>query len=219
MLLVDADMKINIQLKNYIEKEIIPQYSQFDKAHRINHAEDVIKRSLELAQYYEVNINMVYAIAAFHDLGLIADRKSHHIKSKEILLMDEKLRQWFDVEEINIMADAVEDHRASLGKKPRTIYGCIVAEADRLIEPYLTLERIVQYTLANFPQLSKEEGYQRMVHHLNEKYSETGYLKLWIPESINASNLRKLWQIMADEVELRKFYEEIYTRETTQSGH
>ena len=52
------------------------------------------------------------------------------------LVTDEQLLQ---------MKEAIEDHRASNKQAPRTIYGMIVAEADRIIDPEVTLRRTVQY--------------------------------------------------------------------------
>ena len=119
-------------LIHYIEQDILPRYDHFDAAHQRNHAEEVIERSLALAEHYEVNTDMVYAIAAYHDTGLCEGRDTHHLVSGRIIREDMKLRDWFDEDQIETMAQAAEDHRASSGHEPRSIYGKIVAEADRL---------------------------------------------------------------------------------------
>lgn len=49
-------------LREYVEREIIPRYDGFDAGHRRDHVMTVITQSVELAQYYDVDINMVYAI-------------------------------------------------------------------------------------------------------------------------------------------------------------
>ncbi len=49
------------------------------------------------------------------------------------------------------MREAVEDHRASTDHEPRSLYGKIVAEADRIIDPDTTLRRTVQYGLKQNP--------------------------------------------------------------------
>jgi uncharacterized protein len=113
------------------------------------------------------------------------------------------------------MGDAVEDHRASSKQPPRTIYGRIVAEADRIIVPKSIIRRTIQYTLANHPHLNREEAYERMVEHLNEKYNYGGYLRLWIEESANGKRLEELRQLIADKKALRTLYDSIYTEETT----
>ena len=108
------------------------------------------------------------------------------------------------------MARAVEDHRASSDHEPRSIYGKIVAEADRQIDPETIIRRTVQYGLSHYPGLDREGHWNRMLEHLNEKYAEGGYLRLWIPESDNAAKLAKLRVLIADEARLRLMFDTIY---------
>ncbi len=197
-------------MKHYIETAILPRYKDFDPAHRTDHALQVIAESLKLAKHYDVDERMVYTIAAYHDIGLCEGRERHHLVSGRMLRADERLHEWFTDEEIETMAQAVEDHRASLDHAPRSIYGRIVAEADRLIDPMTVLLRTVQYGLSHYPELDKEEHYQRYCEHLQEKYAEGGYLKLWIPESDNAARLAELRALIADEVRKRAAFEQIY---------
>lgn len=204
---------INKELQSYIEEYILPLYDRYDMAHRRDHAEVVINQSLAIAKNYDVDVDMVYAIAAYHDTGIIYGRENHHTESKRILLDDKELRRWFTPDQLAIMGDAVEDHRASSKSEPRTIYGRIVAEADRIIEPHTIIRRTVQYTLTHHPELDKEEGYERMVEHLNEKYNYGGYLRLWIEESENGRRLEELRQIIANKSLLRTIYDEIYQEE------
>ena len=128
-------MQPSEELKNHIETEIIPRYESFDAAHGTDHVRTVIAQSLDLARHYDVDADMIYAVAAYHDTGLARGRELHHIHSGEILLADTELRRWFTAEQLAVMRDAVEDHRASSDHAPRTIYGRIVAEADRCIDP------------------------------------------------------------------------------------
>ena len=204
-----------ITLQAYIESAILPRYKGFDPAHRTDHALQVIAESLKLAKHYEVDERMVYTIAAYHDIGLCEGRERHHLVSGRLVREDKNLRKWFTEEEIEIMAQAVEDHRASLDHAPRSIYGRIVAEADRLIKPMTVLLRTVQYGLSHYPELSKEQHYQRYCEHLQEKYAEGGYLKLWIPESDNAARLAELRALIADEARKREAFEQIYVEERT----
>ena len=182
-------MNISIKLCEHIRERIIPQYVNFDKAHRIDHVEKVIEESMKLALHYEVNSAMVYTIAAYHDLGLCEGREFHHIVSGKILFADETLWQWFTDDQMLQMKEAIEDHRASNKQAPRSIYGKIVAEADRIIDPEITLRRTVQYGLSHYPEMDKEHQYERFRKHLADKYAEGGYLTLWIPQSDNAGRL------------------------------
>ena len=203
-------MMIRQEIIDYVEREIIPRYDTFDAAHRRDHVLTVIRQSMAIAKHYDVNPEMVYLIAAYHDTGLCKGREHHHTTSREIVLSDTMLRKWFTREEIETMGDAVEDHRASSHSEPRTIYGRIVAEADRVIIPESIIRRTIQYTLANYPTLGREEGYERMVEHLNEKYNYGGYLRLWIAESENAQRLEQLRKLIAQPEALRQTYDKIY---------
>ena len=134
-------MQPSEELRIYIETEIIPRYESFDAAHGTDHVRTVIAQSLDLARHYDVDADMIYAVAAYHDTGLARGRELHHIHSGEILLADTELRRWFTAEQLAVMRDAVEDHRASSDHAPRTIYGRIVAEADRCIDPATVLRQ------------------------------------------------------------------------------
>ena len=209
----NTNSMIPAPLTHYIETEIIPRYEHFDKAHNLSHVQTVIEESLSLAAKYGVNESMAYTIAAYHDTGLCRDRATHHLLSGEILKQDETLRQWFSEEEIETMKEAVEDHRASTDHEPRSIYGKIVAEADRVIDPVITLRRTVQYGLKQKPEAEEEWHYQRFCQHLMEKYAPGGYLKLWFPESKNAERLKELQKIIADETQLKSIFQQLFTEE------
>lgn len=209
---------IREEIRAYIESEILSRYDGFDAAHRRDHADVVVSRSVELAQRLGADVEMAYVIAAYHDTGLAVGRDVHHTESKRILLADSELRRWFSEEDIATMGDAVEDHRASSKQPPRTIYGRIVAEADRLIVPHSIIRRTVQFTLTHHPDLDMEQGYERLLEHMREKYDYGGYLKLWIEESENAQRLEELRKIIADKPTLRRLYETIYKEETEKRG-
>lgn len=204
---------LSAELINHIESEILPRYEAFDKAHDRRHALMVMSNSLRLAQHYDVDMQMVYTIAAYHDLGLSEGRATHHTASARIVREDERLRQFFTQEQIETIADAVEDHRASNTREPRTIYGKIIAEADRIIDADTIMTRTVQYGLSHYPTLTKEEHIERAVTHIHEKYGHGGYLKLWIPESPNAARLEEFRSMIDNAGRLKKHLEEIWDRE------
>lgn len=200
-------------LKEYIESEIIPRYDNFDGAHRRDHVRSVIGQSQELSRYYDVNPEILYAAAAYHDLGLCEGREKHHLVSGRIIREDKTLLNWFNVEEIEVIAEAAEDHRASNETLPRSIYGKIIAESDRLIDPETVIRRTVQYGFAHYPHMNREQMWKRTLTHLQKKYGYGGYLKLWIPESSNACRLEELRKIIADEKRLRSMFDRFYDAE------
>lgn len=208
-----VELSVYPDLQQYVVSEILPQYDHFDPAHRRDHVLMVIQQSLVIASHLDVDINMVYAIAAYHDTGLCEGREVHHEASARIIKADQQLRKWFSEEQIQTMADAAEDHRASAKRPPRTIYGRIVAEADRFIEPETIIRRTVQYGLEHYPELDKEGHYERTLQHLHEKYGRGGYLKLWFTESPNAQRLEQLRVMMEDEAAVRGIFERCFEEE------
>ena len=155
---------VSLDLMEFIEKNILPRYSEFDKAHNMEHVTRVVRRSLEIARKLGANLNMAYTVAAYHDLGLSGPRAVHHLTSGKILIADARLKRWFSQDQMKIMKEAVEDHRASASHAPRSIYGKIVAEADRDLEPEKVFRRTVQFGLSNYAEMDKEQQWKRRTH-------------------------------------------------------
>ena len=197
---------IRQELMDYIENKIFPLYGNFDPAHCVGHVKQVVADSLRYAAYYDADPELVYAAAAFHDTGLSAGREKHHLYSGRMVREDEFLRRYFRPEQIKIIAEAVEDHRASSGSMPRSLYGRIIAEADRQLDPEEVLRRTVQYGLTHYPELDREGHFERFCKHLTEKYAEGGYLQLWLPESDNVQKLAKLREIIADRKKVASYF-------------
>lgn len=205
----------SLDLVEFVETKILPQYAEFDRAHNMEHVTRVIRRSLDLVKTTGADINMVYAIAAYHDLGMSGPRAIHHITGGKILASDARLKKWFSTEQIKIMKEAVEDHRASASRAPRSLYGKIIAEADRDIDVEVVVRRTIQYGLSNYPEKDKGEQWERFKEHMDSKYSADGYIKLWLPKSPNEKSLNELRNLIADKQKLREAFERIWTEETT----
>lgn len=200
----------------FVEREIVPRYDSFDAGHNRDHVHTVISQAMTLSQYYpEVDRCLLLVAAAYHDLGLINGREHHHTDSARIIREDTRLRQWFSEDEINTIADAAEDHRASSNHEPRTIYGRIVAEADRIIDTNTIVRRALQYGMKHQPGLDREAQYNRLMDHMREKYDYGGYLKLWIPQSDNAKRLEEFRKTLADETAFRRLFDTIYDQLTS----
>ena len=197
---------MNSSLKQYIEEQILPRYDSFDAAHQRDHVLKVIAQSAELAKHYNVDADMVYVIAAYHDLGLDVDRETHHIESARIIREDKALQKWFSPKQIEIMAEAAEDHRASNEHEPRSVYGKIIAEADRDIDGPTIIRRTIQYGLKHYPTLDKEGHFERFLDHMANKYAEGGYLKLWIPESPNATKLKEFQTLLKNPETIQQLF-------------
>ena len=200
----------SLDLVEFVETKILPQYAAFDAAHNMEHVTRVIRHSMELVKVTGADVNMVYVIAAYHDLGMSGPRAVHHITGGKILATDARLKKWFSTEQLKVMREAVEDHRASASHSPRSIYGKIVAEADRDIDPEIVIRRTIQFGLANYPELDHEGQWKRFKEHMDNKYSKDGYIRLWIPNSPNAKRLNDLRNLIAQPAELRKEFDRIF---------
>lgn len=205
--------QVNLDIMSFVEQQILPRYNAFGRSHGLGHVQRVIKSSLQLASMIGADLNMSYVIAAYHDLGMEGPRAIHHITSGKILFADVRLRKWFSAEQIKIMKEAVEDHRASASREPRSIYGKIVAEADRDLEPEVVFTRAILFGIEHNPELNKEGQWARFNHHMEEKYSTNGYMRLWIPGSPNEKKLREVRETIANKKQLREVFDKIYEKE------
>jgi uncharacterized protein len=203
----------SLDLVEFIETQILPRYVEFDKAHNLSHVTRVIRNSMNLARQTGADMNMVYVIAAYHDLGLSGPRAIHHQTSGKILIQDARLKRWFSPDQLKVMKEAVEDHRASASHAPRCIYGKIVAEADRDLTPETVIRRTIQFGLSNYPELDTEGHWRRFCKHMDEKYSVNGYIHLWIQGSENERNLKELRSLIVEPQKMRVIFDRIFAEE------
>ncbi len=176
-------MKINNDLKKYIEENIFPEYSKNEPAHNIDHIKYVIDRSFKFANTIpNINYAMVYTIAAYHDIGHHIDSKKHEIISGEIMSKDKNLKKFFSEEELQIIKEAIEDHRASSDHEPRSIYGKIVSTADRNNTVEACLRRSYTYGKKLEPTLTDDELFEKAYKALNKKFGKNGYAKFFFKD-------------------------------------
>lgn len=202
--------KINEELIEYIESEIFPLYAKNEEGHGIKHIKTVIKKSLELARKYDVNVDVVYTIASYHDLGHYIDRKKHEIISAEMFMKDKNIKKWFNKEEQNIIKEAIEDHRASSTHEPRSIYGKIISTADRtIIDIDNTIKRTYSFGKRHYVGLSEKQQIERVYDHLVEKYGEKGYAKVYLKDENFEESIKKLRKALKNKETFIKRIEEI----------
>ena len=200
---------LNKKLLKYLEDNISIENNKNDSGHNMDHINYVLRRSLLFAkQVKDINLNMVYTIAYYHDIAHHLNAKNHEVLSAEILRNDQELLKWFNKEEINIMAEAVEDHRASSDTEPRTVYGKIVSSADRnttLDEPF---KRTYAYRLKHSPDISLEDLIKESQSHLQNKFGKEGYAnnKMYFNDSEYTKYLKDLNKIIYDDELFKKEY-------------
>lgn len=195
-----AVMEINSELKQYIEEFVLPQYVKNEEAHGINHINDVIRRSFEIVEKYnlDVNPNIVYVVAAYHDLGHFIDPEIHEFISANMMEADNNLKRFFSEDEIKVIREAIEDHRASSKDEPRSIYGKIVSSADRNNTVEACLGRTYSYGKKKDPKATDEELFERAHSVLLAKFGEGGYAKNYYPTTQYEQFLLELRELLSD---------------------
>ncbi len=223
--------KANPQLKSYIETHILPQYSKNEWGHQIGHINYVIRRSFEFANQANtanaanqaknptqpLNPNIIYTAAAYHDLGHHIDAAHHEKVSAEILRKDENLKQFLSPDEIETIAEAIEDHRSHRDQPPRSIYGKIITSADCNINIDVMLRRTYTYRLRNFSNFSLDEVINDARQHLAIKYGENGYAlrKMFFDDSEFKAALKDLQNLTSDEQLFRERFLKVNHLERT----
>lgn len=193
-------MELNKELKKYIEENIFPEYDKNEPAHSIKHIKYVIDRSFELVKgnELEVDLNIVYTIAAYHDIGHHIDSKTHEIISADIMFKDENLKKFFTEEERQIIKEAIEDHRASSKQDPRSIYGKIVSSADRNDTVKACLKRSYTYGKKLDPAATDEELFSRAHDVLTKKFGENGYAKFYFKDPLYEKFLKEIRELLSN---------------------
>jgi len=175
MFITECKKKINPNLKEYIENKIVPEYQLNDGGHNINHINYVLKRAIEISKYYEINYDILYACVMFHDIACHIDRENHEKLSADRAYNDEFLNSFFNPEEINIIKEAVEDHRASSDHIPRNIYGKILSSADRKVEIKVYMISSMSFEIKKHPEKSKEQIISDSYEFAIKKFGKSGY--------------------------------------------
>lgn len=201
--------KIDIKVKEYIEKNVLPEYEKNEQGHGINHIEYVIRRSFELINQnnLDVDSNMVYVIAAYHDIGHHIDRKNHEKVSADIMCQDKNLNEFFGIEQLITIKEAIEDHRASSENEPRSIYGKIVSSADRNNTVEQCLERTYTYGKKHEPEASDKELYERSFDALNRKFGYNGYAKFYFKDEQYENFLKDIRKLLENKENFCKVQE------------
>lgn len=172
---------MNKELIDYIQNNILPEYSKNDSGHGIEHINYVIDRCFRFAKQFDnIDLDMLYTIAAFHDIGHHIDKKNHEILSAKIFYDNEDMKQFFNDEQRIIIKEAVEDHRASSNCIPRSDYGKIISSADRSTDVNEFLRRTHAYTLKHTPEATLEQMLIRAYNHTTDKYGDNGYAKHYV---------------------------------------
>lgn len=191
--------RVNNNLRTHIENVIFPEYEKNERAHNLGHIKYVIDRSFKFAQGIpDINYDIVYVVAAYHDIGHHIDPKKHEMASSKLMQKDKKLKEFFSKNELKIIKEAIEDHRASLDHEPRSIYGKIVSTADRNSSVEACLERSYFYGKRLHPDYTDTQLFNRAFEHLNLKFGENGYAKFFFKDEEYEKFLTDIRKLLSD---------------------
>ena len=201
--------EVNEELKKYIEDNIFPKYEKY-YAHGMMHINAVIDNMMMLADYYNLNKNMAYVIACYHDSGLSVDRENHEKESGRLLETDKNLKRWFTSEEITMMKEAVEDHRGSRKTRPRNIYGECISDSDRDFDINLLVKRQISTSIKHYPNYNFEEHFENCYNYMCNRINSNGSFNLWTnnPTMIERRNKFQLEYLNKDKT--KEIYKFIY---------
>lgn len=189
---------INQNLVNYIEHEIFPKYDLNEASHGINHILKVINKSLKISKNYDVNLNIVYVVASYHDIGHHIDKDNHEKISADMMMQDKKLKAFFSDNELKTIQMAIEDHRASSKKIPRNIYGKIISAADKNMNIQDAIIRTYLYTQNRYPEFTYQEILEEIYRHLEDKFGENGYAKVYIKDEEFENFKKEIIELLQD---------------------
>lgn len=205
-------ININPDLINYIENEIFPQYDLNEAGHDINHILNVINKSLKISKNYDVDLDIVYVVAAYHDIGHHINKDEHERISADLMIKDKKLSIFFTNDELDIIKMAIEDHRASSGIEPRNIYGKIISAADKKMNVTEAITRTYFYTKNHHPNFNHQEILEEIHNHLENKFGKNGYAKVYIKDEDFEEFKKELIKLLSDKVKFNNKVNEIISK-------
>ena len=198
---------MNKEIENYINSKVLPLYEKNDESHSLSHINCVINYSLQLGKKYNLNEDMLYTISAYHDVGVFKDRSVHEIISAEYFYKDKFWKNKFSEEERKIIYEAILDHRASSKRNPRSIYGKIVATADRQFDCFEdAVKRTYGYLVSKNKEKSINEIYELIYRDFNNRYGNEGYVKVYVNKEEFEKQLKPIKELLLDK---NKFIEKV----------
>ena len=206
--------QVNKQLKKYIKDHIFPKYDKF-YSHGMIHINNVIDNMLMLADYYDLDYNMVYTIACYHDSGLGIDRENHEFESGKILINDNELKSFFSEEQLKIMKEAIEDHRGSRKTRPRNFYGECISDSDRDFDIKLLAKRQISTSIKNYPELQGFDAhFERCYKYICGRINSKGKFNLWTNNPILIERRDKFQEEYLDKDYARSVYKREWNKIT-----
>jgi len=124
-------LKNLIKLQNEVKKII----AKNDPSHDFEHILRVYKNAEKICKTEKADKKLVLSAVLLHDIVSFpkSDKRSKTASTKSAIKAKKILKKYnFSITEIKIIIDAIESHSFSKNKKPTTLEGKILQDADRL---------------------------------------------------------------------------------------
>jgi len=202
---------VDEDLIRYVEENVFPKYEPNDKAHGIIHIREVIRRSFVLNDECNLglNPNLVYAVAACHDLGKYINSDIHEKIAAETFFKDENMKKFFSDEERVTIRGAIEDHRSSKEDEPRSTYGKLISSADRNASIEMVFIRSFFVAKAKLPDMNIEEYLDYTWKRLSKRYSVEDPENMFYEDETYRKFLAEMRALLKDEKRFKDRYCEV----------
>ena len=205
---------VDPRIKKYVEEEIFPQYSKNDQGHGILHILEVIRRSFALKATLGLDLedNLVYIIAACHDLGKYEEQETgekHAIIAGKRFINDKTLANLFSDDERLMIKEAIEDHSSSLEEMPRSNYGKLVSSADRNTSIEMVFIRSFFVGKRKNPSQKVSDYLEFTLQRLRKRYSIEHSENMFFADDTYENFLRDMRNLLLDGDRFKKLYCEV----------
>lgn len=209
--IVQNTSEVNTELKRYVQENIFPEYEKNDKGHGILHILEVIRRSFALNENLKLKLdkNMIYTIAACHDLGKHINSDIHERIAADIFINDVNMMQFFNDEQRTTIKEAIEDHRSSKKEHPRTKYGELISSADRNTRIEIVFIRSFFVAHERTPEMNIEEYIDFTYKRLLKRYGEENPENIFLEDDDYREFLKDMRELLKNEKEFKDKYCEI----------
>lgn len=199
---------VDLKLRDYVEKKVFPLWELNDKGHGPIHRTEVIRRIFALNETFQLNLNpnMLFVIASYHDVGKYIDHKKHHLIAAAKFMEDEQIKKFFTDNQRIIIKEAIEDHRSSKEDDPRSVYGKLISSADRNTTIEMVFIRSFFVAKDRMPDMNINEYLDYTVNRLINKYSEENPENMFFEDDIYKVFLKDMRDLLTRPDDFKNLY-------------
>ena len=206
--------EVNPELKRYVETQLFPQYAKNDQGHGILHILEVVRRSFVLNKALNLNLdpNMIYVIAASHDLGKYEEHETGEKHAKiagRRFIQNGNFARFFTDDQRETIKEAIEDHSSSLEDMPRSDYGKLVSSADRNTSIEMVFIRSFFVGKRKNPDQNMEDYLEFTLNRLRKRYSIEDSENMFFADDDYETFLKDMRELLKDGEKFKDLYCEI----------